>query len=323
MSSQPGRTIRRILILTIFIVTGFAILAVGFVYFAPETATRAFLDVDRWRAGLVRKEIDLPDGTHYVYLEGGQGEPLLLLHGFGANKDNFPRVARFLTPHYRVIVPDHIGFGESAHPSDADYSPIAQAERLHLLAQALGIESLDVGGSSMGGQIALTYAALHPGEVKSLWLLAPAGIWSAPPSELRKILEETGENPLVVRNEAEFARLFEMVMNDPPFVPRPMLNVLAKERIKNYELETRVFKQIIEDSTEERIKGLATPTLIVWGDRDRLLTVESAEILHKHLPNSEVIIIPNIGHVPMLELPRQTAEDYLRFRSGLWISNGG
>ena len=81
---------------------------IGFIYLAPETAVSAALNAERYRSGLVRKEIVLPDGLHYVYLEGGQGEPLLLLHGFGVNKDNFVRVARYLTPHYRVIIPDHI-----------------------------------------------------------------------------------------------------------------------------------------------------------------------------------------------------------------------
>ena len=146
------------------------------VYLAPEAATRFFIDMERSRSGLVKKEIDLPGGLHYVYLEGGHGEPLLLLHGFGANKDNFVRVARFLTPHYRVIIPDHIGFGESAHPQLADYAPPAQAERLHAFAQALGIKRLHLGGNSMGGQIALTYAAAYRQEVASLWVLDPAGV---------------------------------------------------------------------------------------------------------------------------------------------------
>lgn len=302
-------------------VVAFAALAVGFVYLAPERATRAFVDLDRWRAGLVRKEIALPDGTRFVYLEGGQGEPLLLLHGFGANKDNFSRVAAYLTPRYRVIIPDHIGFGESAHPPDADYSPTAQAERIHKLARTLEIDSLDVGGSSMGGQIALSYAAMYPGEVKSLWLLAPAGVWSAPPSEMRVNFDKTGENPLLVRNEEDFARLFLLVMSDPPFVPRPVLNVLAQERIQNFTLEQRIFEQIVADSLEQRISGLATPTLIVWGTRDRLIHVETANVLRALLPNSEVIIMPEIGHAPMIERPRQTAEDYLRFREKLSAGN--
>ena len=100
---------------------------VGFVYLAPETALRYAVDAEHGRAGLTRREIDLPGGLHYVYLEGGRGEPLMLLHGFGADKDNFTLAARFLTPHFRVIVPDHIGFGESAHPQDADYAPAGAA----------------------------------------------------------------------------------------------------------------------------------------------------------------------------------------------------
>ena len=293
------------------------IAAIGFVYLAPAKALHIAIDAERQSAGLVRKQIDLPGGLHYVYLEGGQGEPLMLLHGFGANKDNFDRVARFLTPHYRVIVPDHIGFGESSHPQDADYAPTAQAERLRALAQALGVKTLHLGGSSMGGQIALTYAALHPDEVKSLWLLAPAGVWSAPESEMRKVARETGHNPLMAKNEAEFAEVFSFVMTDPPYIPRPMLNVMAQERIGNFALEERILKQLGADPVEQRVTGLATPTLIVWGDNDRVLIPASADILHKLMPHSQVLMMPGIGHLPMLERPQPSAEDYLRFRAAL------
>lgn len=62
---------------------------IGFVYLAPEKATIFAINAERHLSGLLSKEIDLPDGLHYVYLEGGKGEPLMLLHGFGANKDNF------------------------------------------------------------------------------------------------------------------------------------------------------------------------------------------------------------------------------------------
>ncbi|MEO7658030.1 MAG: alpha/beta hydrolase [Pyrinomonadaceae bacterium] len=291
--------------------------AFGFVYLAPDTATRFLIGVDRWRSGLVRKEIKLSDGTQYVYLEGGQGEPLILLHGFGGNKDNFARVSRFLTGQYRVIIPDHIGFGESAHPRDADYSPTAQAERLNAFAFGLNLKNPHLGGNSMGGQIALSYVALYPTEVKSLWLLDTAGIWSAPESEIRKTILETGENPLLVRNVDEFLNLFDRVMSEPPFVPGPILNVMAQERIRNYELEERIFGQIAADSIEERVRGLATPTLIVWGDEDRLINVATADVLHKLMPNSQVIIMKGIGHVPMLERPQQSAEDYLRFRAAM------
>jgi pimeloyl-ACP methyl ester carboxylesterase len=307
----------RIVKFLVAVLIAVVIAVIGFVYLAPEQATQLAVDVERLRSGLVRKQIDLPDGLHYVYLEGGQGEPLILLHGFGADKDNFTRVARFLTPHYRVIVPDQLGFGESAHPQAADYSPHAQAVRLHAFAQALGIQILHLGGSSMGGHIALTYAALYPTEVKSLWLLAPGGVWTAPESEFRRINRETGRNPLMAKNEDEFAAIYAFVMNDPPYIPRPMLNVLARERIRNYALEGRIFKQLQADSVEQRVAGLATPTLIVWGDKDRGINVATADVLHKLMPNSQVVIMPGIGHLPMLERPQQSADDYLRFRASL------
>jgi pimeloyl-ACP methyl ester carboxylesterase len=302
-------------VLTLIII--FILASIGFLYLAPEKATKMAINMERDRSGLTRKEINLPGELHYVYLEGGKGEPLMLLHGFGGDKDNFTRVARFLTPHYRVIIPDHIGFGESSHPQDANYSSGVQATRIRILAKALGITKLHLGGNSMGGQISMMYAALYPDEVKSLWLLDPGGIWSAPSSGLREMIAKTGENPLMARSEDEFAKIFAFVMADPPFIPRPMLNVMAKARISNYELEKRILNEIAADSLEKYMVGLKTPTLIVWGDKDRVINPATAEILHKMMPRSEVIIMSGIGHVPMIEQPRKSAEDYLKFRASL------
>jgi len=288
------------------------------VYFyttAPERAVRAALAYERGLAGLERKEVTPPGGLRTVYLEGGRGAPLLLLHGFGANKDNFTRVARYLTPHYRVVIPDLAGFGESAKPPQADYAPRAQAERLHAFARALRLGELHLGGSSMGGHIALTYAALYPKEVASLWLLDAGGVWSAPPSELRKRIADTGRNPMLVKNEDEFAELVSLVTEKPLMIPRPFLDVVAQERIRNRELEERIFKQLAADSVEARIRGLAIPTLIVWGQRDRVLHPGTAGILQMLLIKSEVVMMPGVGHLPMLEEPEKCALDYLRFRA--------
>jgi len=290
---------------------------VAFVELAPEAATRIALDAERSRSGLVRKEVDLEVGLHYVYLEGGSGEPLFLFHGFGADKDNFTRVARFLTSHYRVIVPDHAGFGESSHDPDADYSPPAQARRLHDLAAKLGITRVHLGGSSMGGHIALSYAAAYPQDVASLWLLDPGGVWSATPSELAKIVESTGRNPLMARSGDEFAKVFEFSMSDPPWIPRAMLDVMAKERAKNFDLEGKIFDQIRADRLEDRIRNVVAPSLIVWGREDRAIHVDTAEVLHGMLPKSQVIILDGIGHLPMIEAPARSAADYLAFRASL------
>lgn len=258
-------------------------------YFSPERLVARALDYERGLAGLVRKEADLPGGLHYVYLEGGAGEPLMLLHGFG----------------------------ESSKPAKADYSSRAQAERLHALARKLGAAQLHLGGNSMGGQIALVYAALYPKDVKSLWLLAPAGVWSAPQSETRRRIVDTGQNPMIVKNEEEFAQLVGFITAVPLKIPRRFLDVLAQERIRNYDLEQRIFKQLGEDSVEQRIRGLDTPALIVWGAQDRVLHPGGAGILQQLLTRSDAILMQGVGHLPMLEQPEQCAFDYLKFRSAL------
>ena len=273
--------------------------------------------LERSRAGLARKEIVLADGTRIVYLEGGSGAPLVLVHGFGADKDNFTRVARYLTPHYRVIVPDLVGFGESSHRSDVDYHYAAQAQRVHDFTQALGLARFDLGGNSMGGGIAMSLAAQHPQEVASLWLIDCAGIAAAPPSELAKIIKTTDTNPLIITKESDFPAFLKFVMSDPPYIPGSVMNTLARERMANQPLERQVFVQIATDSVDAAVKGLATPTLIVWGDEDRALSVGTVPVLQALLPNAQAVVMPHVGHAPMIERPQQSADDYLRFRDQL------
>jgi pimeloyl-ACP methyl ester carboxylesterase len=293
------------------------VVPIAFLYLAPVTATRIVLSTGNKVLGLAQRQIRVPDGLRYVYLEGGRGEPLMLLHGFGGDKSNFMLIARYLTTRFRIIIPDHIGFGESDHPANADYTSSAQARRLKALAAALGIDRLHLGGNSMGGHIAMAYASHFPEEVKSLWLLDPGGVWSAPESEVRRTLTETGKNPLLADSEDAFARLFAYVMQKPPLIPRPLLNVMAQARIENLSLEEGIFEQLNEDGVEKLITGSRVPTLIVWGMEDRVFNHATADILHRLMPNSRVIKMQGVGHLPMLENPKATAKDYLRFRASL------
>lgn len=309
----------QIVAIAILVVLGFVAVVIALLYLAPQQATRFVIDRERSRAGLTRRQVDLPDGLRYVYLEGGHGEPLVLLHGFGANKDNFVRVAGALARRYRVIIPDHIGFGESSHPPQADYSPLAQVHRLHSLMSVLGAAQIHLGGSSMGGQIAMSYAAAYPQDVKSLWLLDPAGAWSATQSELLRVKRETGRNLLLAATPEEFDAVLRFVTTKTPFIPAPIRKVLAQERIANHELETRIADQLLADSVEARIAGLEIPTLIVWGDQDRAIHVDSARVLQGLLPRAKVIIMQGIGHLPHIESPRQCVADYVSFRAELGV----
>ena len=291
----------------------------GTVMVAPEGTAEFLVDVKRGLGDLEEKEITLPSGLTYVYLESENtdADTLVLLHGFGADKDNFTESAPYLKD-FHLIVPDHIGFGESSKPKPADYTPTAQAKRLHELFSELNLDrKIHMGGSSMGGHIAMTYAALYPAEVKSLWLLDPGGVWSAPKSEVMEIVEETGKNPLTAKTEDEFRDVFDIVMSEPPFVPGFVLDQMAKKRIDNFELEQDIFAQIKSDSVEERVTGLETPTLLVWGVEDRVLNVGATDVLEQLMQNVTTIKMEGIGHLPQLEAPKQTAEDLKAFIAGL------
>ena len=124
------------------------VLAVVVVYYVfPETSFKLLVKAERSSAGLRQRSTEV-DGLHIEYLEGGQGDVVLLLHGFGANKDNWTRISKHITPHYRAIAPDLPGFGESSRQPDANYTIAAQADRIHALARTLGIKSFHLGESS-------------------------------------------------------------------------------------------------------------------------------------------------------------------------------
>lgn len=143
----------------------------------PEDAARIQFSIERHRSGLEVQSV-VVDGETWHYLEGGPTDApvLLLLHGFGGDKDNWTRFSRTLVPNYRIIAPDLPGFGDSARHADWDYSLAAQRVRLEGFVDALQLGPLHIAGNSMGGHLAAMYAYTRPEQVRSLLLLDNAGI---------------------------------------------------------------------------------------------------------------------------------------------------
>lgn len=283
--------------------------------------TQKIIQHERAKSDLETKVFTLSSGEKMVYTENQNvgAEPLLLIHGFGGNKDNFTRLAEKLSG-YHLIIPDLLGFGESSKPTTTDYRADAQAKRLHELMQAKGVASnLHVGGNSMGGAISVAYASLYPKEVQSLWLVDSAGFWSAGmPESLKNATLDN--NPLLVDSKEDFYNLYDFVMYKPPYIPKTVKAVFAQERIANKELHANILEQIVEDSVETRAKVIATnkiPTLVVWGEKDQVIKPETVKVIKSIIPQSQVIIMPSVGHVPMVEAVEQTAKDYKAFRETL------
>jgi pimeloyl-ACP methyl ester carboxylesterase len=292
---------------------------VGLYFIAPAKFFSLAVGLERAIANLERKEIQA-GGLRFVYLDsGGKGEPLVLVHGFGGDKDNWTRMARHLTPHYRVMIPDLPGYGESSSPPDADYRIADGVTRLHDFVAALGLRRAHFGGNSMGGHIVAAYAAQYPNEVGSLWLIANAGVLSAPQSELRARIARGEANVLAASTPEQYRALMGFVMSRPPPIPDRLLDVMAAKAVAVSALRARQFAQIVDPpvAVEGVIQGLPIPVHILWGDQDRLLHVGAVEILRGLLPQSSSTILPGIGHVPMIEAPEESARDYLAFREKL------
>jgi abhydrolase domain-containing protein 6 len=164
----------------------FVIMLLGFVavyFFMPGTMFEIVKKIERKAGGLEQKSVEV-NGMNIQYLEGGSGEPLVLIHGFGANKDNWTRSAKFLTPHFKVIAPYLPGFGESDDNPGGKYTIKDQAVFLKQFLNKIGIKSFHIGGNSMGGNISGQYAALYQEDLISLFLLAPGGVVSSKPSKI-------------------------------------------------------------------------------------------------------------------------------------------
>jgi pimeloyl-ACP methyl ester carboxylesterase len=273
----------------------------------PGPVARASLALERKRAGLTAKKASLP------YLEGGSGgEVLLLVHGFAGDKDNFTRIARLLTPHYRVIIPDLPGFGDARRDPAARHDMATQVENLRAFMAELGVQRFHMGGNSMGGFIAAEYATRYPEQIASLWLLAPAGTAQTMESASFQEYLAGGPMPLLVPRPGDFDKLMAACMAKPPFFPYSLKQVMARRATADYPLHCAIMKQMVDSP---QLRGpIGAPALIVWGTEDRILSPKGAPATRALMPNARLIMMDGIGHLPMLEATRRTARDFLDFQ---------
>jgi pimeloyl-ACP methyl ester carboxylesterase len=284
---------------------------------APVGLTALGLKLERRLSGLATRQARV-DGFDMPYLEGGSGEVLLLIHGFGGDKDNFTRIARYLTPHYRVIIPDLPGFGEATRDPKAGYAMADQVARIHTFVSQLGITRFHIGGNSMGGFIAAQFSVPYGHMVKSLWLLDAAGTAASHNSAMLLNYQKTGKNALLVERVEDFNETIRATTHKTPFLPRFARVALGRRAVADFELHTRIMRELTESPLlEQTYQPQPTPALIVWGREDAVLNPAGAEAFRLLFPNSQVIIMDGIGHLPMAEAPEQTARDYLAYRASL------
>jgi pimeloyl-ACP methyl ester carboxylesterase len=237
-----------------------------------------------------------------------------MIHGFGADKDNWLRFSRPLTARYHVVALDLPGFGDSSKP-EASYDVGTQVERLNAFAKAIGLHKLHLIGNSMGGHIAALYAARHPEEVLSVALLNNAGVNAPQASELFKRLDRGDANPLLVRNADDFSNMLDLLFVEKPPLPGSLKQYLAERAMASHDFNQKIFNQLRERyiPLETELAKIQVPTLLLWGDQDQILDVSSIKVMQPLLKQPTVVIMQACGHLPMIERPEETAEHYQTF----------
>lgn len=283
-------------------------------YSLPALFKEPLVRLNRSISGLAASTVRV-DEHEVHYLDGGSGETVVLLHGIFAEKDHWVDFARPLTNAYRIIAPDLPGFGQSGRLDGRSYDYATQTERLKDLLDALGIKRAHLAGNSMGGTIAALFAISYPERVASVAFIgAPHGIHSPVPSEADRIID-AGGLPLIAHDAAEFDRMLARLFVQRPFLPYPILDAARSDALRNAQSNVRLWQAQLKDRflLHERISGLRVRTMAMWGAGDRIFDVSGATVLQAQLSDGDVRVLPDIGHLPMMEAPAETARLYSRF----------
>ena len=257
----------------------------------------------------------------------GRGDPVVLLHGLGGTKITWLPLLAPLSQRYRVLVPDLPGHGESSKPK-ADYSARFYAHAVRQFLDAAEIDEAAIVGNSLGGRIAIELALRSPNRVSGLALLDPSlpGLrWRYVLGFTRVFPTEWGGIPFPLR-EQWMARAIRRLFADPGKLPEQTFDAAAAEFIRVYRSpEARMaffssLRHIVSEPQEPffgSLRRIKQPSLVVFGEEDKLVPPRLGARLAEHLPNSEFMVIPNVGHVPQYEAPEVTRDAVLGFLSTL------
>ncbi|PKN89247.1 MAG: alpha/beta hydrolase [Deltaproteobacteria bacterium HGW-Deltaproteobacteria-1] len=307
------KIVKKVLIAIVVIIAAL----IAFYYAMPEKVAGYMMHAARSKAGLTKKEIKIDD-HNIVYLEGGKGPTILLLHGYTGSKDNWVMLAPYLTKDYHVVIPDLPGYGESSMIEKDSYNLSNQMSRLRKFIQALELKKFHIAGNSMGGLFAGTYAVRYPDEIISVGLFDAVGVKSLEKSVVYKMAEK-GENPLLLKDSNDMTRWAALLFVNQPSVPYPIEKVMVKTALANRQFYKKEGKEIFFDfySLEKDLPKIKAPALILWGDKDQVIDISSVPVFEKGLKNHKTVIIKDCGHLPIMEKPKETAMQYIDFIKGI------
>jgi pimeloyl-ACP methyl ester carboxylesterase len=238
-------------------------------------------------------------GTRLQVLQGGSGAPLLILHGGGGNPGWLP-YHRALARQFTVYAPSHPGYDGSSRP-DWLSTMNDMAHFYRQVIEELGLAPVHLMGFSMGGWLAAEFVALCPPYVQSLLLVDAAGI-KPQSGEIAELL-------MVSQDVASKLRFYDpaQVPDYEALVNRPLTPEEQEVQWRNREMTSRLcWKPYFHNpKLPAYLRGVKTPTLIVWGKQDAIIPVNCGELYQQALANATLHVIDRCGHSPALEKPQE------------------
>ncbi len=244
-------------------------------------------------------------GQNIRYIEAGQGPAVILLHGLGSVKEIWSANIGALSAKYHVYAPDQIGFGHSDKPL-LEYKIVTFVDFLQAFMQSQNISKATLVGNSLGGWIAIDFAAQHPEMVDKLVLVDSAGLpW--------------GKAPAVDLNPASLAdmrTLLDSIFYGKKMVTEQFVLQAFTNHVRNNDAYTiqRTLAGFAQNQFEDgKLSSIHAPTLVVWGREDELILVSSGEKLREGIPQAKLVIFEQCGHIPQLEKPAEFNQALIDF----------
>ncbi|WP_157491328.1 alpha/beta fold hydrolase [Flammeovirga sp. SJP92] len=273
------------------------------------------------------------EGMKVHYKVEGEGFPIVLLHGTFSSLHTWDKWTETLKEKYKVIRLDLPGFGITGPRPDRTYSIDIYLNFINTFLKKLEVKKFYLAGSSLGGWIAWEYSHRYKEQVRRLILLNAAGFND---KDSIPLLFKLVQNP-IIKEFKMFHGFAEYLQAPKSFIEFFLKNAYGNPKrvdratiTRYHEIFSRkgnkeAFLNIANSSIEDHsdlIKQLDTPTLIIWGEKDRWIPLANAYKFQFSLPNSQLIIYEGVGHVPMEEIPAKSAKDTISFLENTTFDSG-
>ena len=273
-------------------------------------------DIPSWFESIQRLPVHTVSiqGQRLAYLDQGAGSPVILIHGFGGSLWQWEYQQAALSSRHRLITLDLIGSGLSDKP-DMDYSPDHMVDYFHNFMMKLGLKRATLVGNSMGAGLAIAFALTYPEKVERLALIS--GLPPRVDERLASPLMKRAVHTKVPVWVAELGNRFfgsgatETVLKEIVF-DHSLLTPAVMDRSKRNRRKPGLLPPLMslrdhlpqwETEFAPRLTTIAQPTLILWGEEDRLFPPQVGHDLQALIPHSTLHLIPRAGHIPQWERP--------------------